>query len=130
MRVLALRLDQVDRSEPARIDEAYAPAVVGFQFDVLVQRDLVAADRLHHHAPGHSEMQKHRPPAVQPHQYVFRPASKTGHPRAGQAHHQTWGQGPAHIRPPGDRAQQNPSLQPQPQALHHSLNFGEFRHIC
>ncbi len=34
-----------------------------------------------------------------------------------RSRHQARGQGPAHIRPAGDRAQQNPSLEPQPAGL-------------
>jgi len=128
MAVLMRRFHQVNRAEAARIDEADPPAVVGLQFQVLVQGDVVAPDRLQQHAPRHAEVQQHRPAAVEPHQDVFRPPAEAGHPRPGQPGGEPRGQRPAQVGAAGDGAQQHPSLQARLQASHHGFDFGEFRH--
>jgi hypothetical protein len=96
---------------------------------VLVQGNVVAPDRLDHHAPRHAEVDQHRPPAIQPHQDVFRPPAETGDPSTGQGRGKAGGQRPSHVGPAGDGAAQHPSFQPQLKATHDSLDFGEFRHM-
>ena len=129
MLILLRRLDQIDRSKAARIDKADTPAVIGLQFQMLVQGDVVSPNRLEQHPPRHPKMQQDRPSRVQTHQDVFRAPAETDHACTGQHSSQTWGQGPAKIRTARDCPQQHPPFKTQSQPSHHGLDFGEFRHM-
>jgi hypothetical protein len=98
--------------------------------EVLVQHVRRVRDRGDHDAPGHAEMDQHAVAAVQAHQDVFCPPPEADHARAREPLRQPGGKRPAHVRPVDARAHQGPALQARPQAAHHGLNLGEFRHGC
>jgi demethylmenaquinone methyltransferase/2-methoxy-6-polyprenyl-1,4-benzoquinol methylase len=128
MRVLGCGRHQVDRPEPARIDETEVPALVGLEHKMLVQCQAVGSRRAEHHPARHAEVQQHAHPAIEAHQDVFAAPAEGRHARPGHRRRQPGGKRPAHVGAVDCHMRQPPPQQPRRQAAHHRLDLGQFRH--